>query len=740
MNTTHSSKKIPGCKRAIIGMAALLLIFLTLSNVILLQFQRKEYIKNFRDYTLYELDEAATFMVEPLLRYQFDDVNQFIQKWADSHQDVIKFEATTPKGHTLSSFQRESTSPFQISIEKKVSYANQHLLTLSMTKDYSKVESILSKTRNILIFTSLFVVSVLGFGLWIIFRRLAIQPLEDEIAKRYQTEKELENTNRYLDERVKQRTQELYQKNQDLTKEIQQREITENLLASEKELLAVTLRSIGDGVITTDIAGSIVFMNKITEALTGWSQEEAIGRPLQEVFHIIYEQNREVCESPVEKVMQSGQIVGLTNHTLLIGKDGRELIIADSAAPVRDKDSIIVGVVLVFRDMTDQLRTEKELLKIRKLESVGVLAGGIAHDFNNILAAILGNINLALFDADLKDKTKNLLAEAEKASLRAKDLTQQLLTFAKGGEPVMEASSLEIIIKDSANFVLRGDKVACRFDVPENLWLVEIDKGQISQVIQNIVLNARHAMPEGGIIKVSCENISTVEEQHFPLFKKGRFVKICIEDSGIGIPAKVIEKIFDPYFSTKHGGSGLGLAISQSIISKHGGHITVESSPGVGTTFTLYLPASMQTKAQDQKSEVYGKASSQAKILIMDDEEMVRTIAKEMLVELGHEVVLSRNGEEAIQLYQEAAKTNKNFDLILMDLTIPGGMGGKKAVQEILAIDSNAKVIVSSGYSNDPIMANFKDYGFCSSIVKPYQLQELSKVINQLMLGHTQIT
>jgi len=734
MNTANGSKKISGYKRAVIGMAALLLVFLTLSNVLLLQFQRKEYLKNFKDHTIYELDEAAAFMVEPLLKYQFAAVHQFIQQWADSHEDVIRLEATTPKGHTLSSFHRESASAFQISIEKKVTYANQPLLTLSMTKDYTNVENILSKTRNILISTSIFIVSVLGLGLWIIFRRLAIQPLENEIARRHQAEKELENSNRYLDERVKQRTQELFQKNRDLTQEIQQRETAENRLASEKELLAVTLRSIGDGVITTDISGSVVLMNKVAEDLTGWSQEDATGRPLQEIFHIINERSREVCESPVEKVMKSGQIVGLANHTALISRDGRELIIADSGAPIRDKESVIIGVVLVFRDITEQQLTEKELIKIRKLESVGILAGGIAHDFNNILAAILGNINLALFDKDLKDRTKNLLAEAEKASLRAKDLTQQLLTFARGGEPVKEASSLESIIKDSANFVLHGDKVACRFDIPADLWLVDIDKGQISQVIQNIVLNASHAMPEGGIIKLSCANVSAGEKPLFPLLKKGRLVKIRIEDSGIGIPAKIIEKIFDPYFSTKHDGSGLGLAISQSIISKHGGHISVESSSGVGTTFTLYLPASTQTKAQeDQKFEIYDTTSSQAKILLMDDEKMVRTVAKAMLIRLGHEVVLSTNGEEAVQLYQEAFGTNKKFDFVIMDLTIPGGMGGKEAVQEILAIDSNAKVIVSSGYSNDPIMANCKDYGFIASIVKPYQLQELAKAISQFI-------
>ncbi|MCK4839624.1 MAG: PAS domain S-box protein [Desulfobulbaceae bacterium] len=514
--------------------------------------------------------------------------------------------------------------------------------------------------------------------------------------------------------------------------DVTERQRAQNDLAAEKERLSVTMRSIGDGVITTDISGNVVLLNKVAENLMGWSNEEAVGRPLEEVFHIINEQTREVCENPVSKVISSGQIVGMANHTVLVARDGTERSIADSGAPILDTDSKTIGVVLVFRDVTEQIQTEKELLKVIKLESVGVLAGGIAHDFNNILAAILGNINLALFDVDLKDETKKLLSEAEKATLRAKDLTQQLLTFAKGGEPVKKVSSLEDVIKDSANFVLHGDKVACSYDVPEDLWLVDIDRGQISQVVQNIVLNASHAMPEGGTVKVTCENVSPGDDPDVLFLQERSFVKLCIQDSGIGIPANIVEKIFDPYFTSKDGGSGLGLAITQSIINKHNGHIRVKSSPGVGSTFTIYLPASGKTTTHKQESLVESKAFSQAKIMIMDDDEMVRNVAQKMLVQLGHDVVLAANGEEAVKLYQESMNSGRHFDLVIMDLTIPGGMGGKEAVQEVLDMDPEAKVIVSSGYSNDPVMANFKDHGFCSAIEKPFRLQELSNAIAQI--------
>lgn len=468
--------------------------------------------------------------------------------------------------------------------------------------------------------------------------------------------------------------------------------------------------------------------NKAGEELLGCDSKDLLGKNDYDFFP---KEEADFFTKKDKEVLAKKELIDIPEEPIQT-KDKGTRILHTKKIPILDENGEPLFLLGISEDITGKQQTEQELFKIKKLESVGVLAGGIAHDFNNILSAILGNINLALFDETLNDRTKKLLSEAEKASLRAKDLTQQLLTFAKGGEPVKETFSLENVIKDSANFVLHGDKVACRFDFSTDLWLVDIDKGQIGQVIQNTVLNSSHAMPDGGVINVSCENVFLTDEQDFPKLQKGRFVKISIEDSGIGIPAKIIEKIFDPYFSTKQEGSGLGLAISQSIINKHGGHLSVKSKLGEGTTFTIYLPASEQTKTQDQKSDVYEIKSTQAKILIMDDEDMVRTVAKEMLTQLGHDVLLAKSGEEAIKLYKESINENNKFNLVLMDLTIPGGMGGEEAVKEILAIDPDAKVIVSSGYSNDPIMANFKDYGFCSAIVKPFKLQELSSVIGQI--------
>jgi signal transduction histidine kinase/CheY-like chemotaxis protein len=385
----------------------------------------------------------------------------------------------------------------------------------------------------------------------------------------------------------------------------------------------------------------------------------------------------------------------------------------------------------VSTDITEKVHAEKELIKAKKLESIGVLAGGIAHDFNNILVGVLGNIDLALNDDSLPDETRKLLKNAVKASYQARGLTRQLLTFAKGGEPVKETASLIEVVKESANFVLHGDKTACEFSFPDNLWLVDIDKGQISQVVQNIILNASSAMPEGGIVELSGENVGIVDDHE--MLKKGRYVKISIKDHGIGIPADLIEKIFDPYFSTKKEGNGLGLAISHSIITKHGGHIAATSTPGQGATFVVFLPASANQKEIRERPAETEEKTKECRVLVMDDEEMVRDILKALLKRLGHDVILAENGREAIDTYQNALKSDQPIDLIIMDLTIPGGMGGKDAVHEILALDPKAKVVVSSGYSNDPIMANYRDYGFSAAIAKPYQMSELTNIINQLL-------
>ncbi|HJP17692.1 MAG TPA: response regulator [Nitrospinota bacterium] len=514
-------------------------------------------------------------------------------------------------------------------------------------------------------------------------------------------------------------------------RDITDRRRVEKALANEKELLAVTFRSIGDGVITTDRSGNIMLINKVAEGLTGWTQGEAIDKPLSEVFHIINEKTRVSCENPVEKVLQTGEIVGLANHTALIAKDGTERSIADSGAPIRDKESNIIGVVLVFRDITEKKKMEDELIKVRKLESVGILAGGIAHDFNNLLTSILGNVSLAKSCAKKDDQIIRILDNAEKASIQARNLTQQLLTFSKGGAPIKSTASTAELVRDSAAFAMRGSTVKCEFSFPDDLWAVEVDSGQISQVINNLIINADQAMPEGGIIEVSAENIAISAKDVLPL-DEGNYVRISIKDQGIGISKEHLKKIFDPYFSTKQKGSGLGLATSYSIVKRHRGYITVTSELTIGTTFHIYLSASQKEttlKKKEKKVDLIGKG----KILVMDDLEIVKELADLALRRMGYEVELAEDGSKAIELYKKAKESGKPFDAVIMDLTVPGGMGGKEAIQKLLEIDPKAKAIVSSGYSNDPVMADFRKHGFVAFLVKPFKLEELHKVLAEVL-------
>jgi PAS domain S-box-containing protein len=511
-------------------------------------------------------------------------------------------------------------------------------------------------------------------------------------------------------------------------------------LAAESERLAVTIRSIGEGFISTDTDGRVVLLNEEAEKLTGWSHREAIGKPLHDVFNIVDLKNHERCENPVEKIMKNGRIIDNDRHIALIAKDGTERIVADNGALIRDKDGKIQGVVLVFRDITEKQQIEKNLQRAQRFESIGVLAGGIAHDFNNILTAVLGNVSLAKTSLNPQDEIYNLLTEAEKATMRASDLTQQLLTFSKGGAPILSTTSIAELLKDSISFALRGSKTTCEHKITDNFWPVEIDEGQISQVINNLIINADQAMPEGGIIKLECENISINSDCSLPL-EAGKYIKITIKDNGHGIPEDHLDKIFDPYFTTKEKGSGLGLASTYSILKKHKGHISVESVVENGTTFYVYLPASYKKTEKDERKTLITEEIKEkphpckGKILVLEDEEIVRDVLVNMLNKIGYEVTAVIDGAEAVELYKKAKDTTASYDVVIMDLTIPGGMGGQEAVGKLLEIDPGAKAIASSGYSEGSVMVDFRKQGFSGFVAKPYNIQELSTLVHELITG-----
>ena len=503
----------------------------------------------------------------------------------------------------------------------------------------------------------------------------------------------------------------------------------EKKLRESQQWLFTTLKSIGDAVIATDTRGLISFMNPAAENLTGWTEKEAVKKPLSDVFYIINEETRKRCKNTFEKIVKPGEITNLGDTAILVAKNSSERLIAHSGAPIRD-ELCVLGAVLIFRDITEMRTMEQEMMKAQKLESLSILAGGIAHDFNNILTAILSNANLARMYAK-EDTVTEKITNIEKASLQAKGLMQQLFTFSKGGAPIKELTSIGELIEESVAFALRGSNVRYHLLIPEELWVADVDAGQISQVINNIIMNADQAMPEGGIIEVGAENVDI--QDVLPL-KKGAYVKVSIKDEGIGIPESHLQQIFDPYFTTKQRGSGLGLSVSYAIVRNHDGLIAAESVLGEGTTFSIYLPASRE-KGEKKEEELEKLQKGKGRILLMDDEESILEAASEALQCLGYTVETAQDGKEAIELYTKALKSEQPFDAVILDLTIPGGVGGRETVQHLLEIDQQVKAILSSGYPDDPIMTNFRGHGFSGVVTKPYTIKELSKTLHTVLLN-----
>ncbi|MBD3368842.1 transporter substrate-binding domain-containing protein [Candidatus Fermentibacteria bacterium] len=469
-----------------------------------------------------------------------------------------------------------------------------------------------------------------------------------------------------------------------------------------------------------------LFTNEQMSRLTGYSREELSQIRGSELIHP--DDRNTVTEMSAQRKREGD--TPRVYQARLVRKNGgvRLCEFAVSAITYHGRYAVLGAI----RDVTRQTRMERELSRREKLESVGILAGGIAHDFNNFLTGMMGSVSLARMKND-RPEVERLLADVEESARQARGITQQLLTFSRGGEPVRELCDVGKIVSDSAVMALMGSPNTLDLDIDEGLWPAEVDHGQIYQAVSNMVINAEQAMPDGGTVRVSTANMELGEADGLPL-DDGSYVRIDIEDDGSGIPDEHIGSIFDPFYSTKEDGSGLGLSTAYSVVRSHDGHITVRSEVGMGTRFSIYVPALPGRGAEvtDAKAEI---RKGSGRILVMDDDEMVRNVSCGILDSIGYRTRAVANGEEAVREFEAAIASGNPYDAVILDLTVPGSMGGRQTMQKLTELDPEVAAIVSSGYANDPVMSHYREYGFVAALSKPYSAKEMAEVVGRVLFS-----
>ena len=539
-----------------------------------------------------------------------------------------------------------------------------------------------------------------------------------DITERKRVEEELRKYRGDLEALVEERTAALQA-------DIAQRKRVEKALRESEEKLKEALRIGKMASWEYDVeSGEVAWSSHLFELL---DRDPSLGLDLAADLASYFPKDSGSLVSNTLRVIETGETLSMDYYVEV--PSGRSAYHHCTFRPLKDQSGRVLKVMGTVQDITERKRMEEELVKVQKLESVGVLAGGIAHDFNNILSSIWGNINLAKMDIKPQERAFESLDEAERACHHAVDLTARLLTFSKGGTPVKKPAAIAKLVREAADLALSGSNVRCELDLADDSLVAEVDEGQIKQVFHNLILNAVQAMPEGGEIRIRAEKVLSSTRVELPL-KLGEYVALSIQDHGTGIKKEHLHRIFDPYFTTKQKGSGLGLAVAHSIIAKHDGHVRVESEPGEGTRFEVYLPA-CAAEAVETKSSQEDIVAGGGRVLVMDDEEMVLSMARRMLTRLGYDAEFARNGYEAIELYKEAFESGVPFDAVILDLTIRGGIGGREVVARLREIDCDVKAIVSSGYSNDPVMADFEAHGFVGVIPKPYEIGSLSAALKR---------
>ncbi|GJL60692.1 MAG: hypothetical protein NPIRA03_35490 [Nitrospirales bacterium] len=504
-----------------------------------------------------------------------------------------------------------------------------------------------------------------------------------------------------------------------------------------KALMEGVVGGVMDAIVTTEENDRIVLFNKAAENMFRCPADKAIGQPITRFIPEQFQGTHHMQHRPFGQDAVNHHHMVAAREVMLKRADEEEFSagVTISKVEVRGWGKGKSLFILVLRDITGQCRQQEEQQRISKLNSLGVLAGGLAHHFNNLLTSILGNVFVANLRMDPQDDhlTQNF-EQAEQACLRAKELTQQLLTFAKGGEPIKTSIPVEELLRKSTIFALSGSPVSCDFDIPHDLWPLDADPGQFPQVIQNITINARQAMPEGGCLMVKVENVGLKDPSILPspALVPGNYVKISFKDQGTGIEDHHLSRIFDPYFTTKPGAPGLGLATVHSIIQQHHGHISVTSTVGIGTTVTVYVPSSYSTPEPESPRTPVITEKGCGRVLVMDDEPSICRMVADALTHFGHEVVTVQDGQAAIDQISRSLSDENPFEVVILDLTIPGAMGGKEAIQHLRRIDPHIKAIVTSGYSEDPILCDFQKYGFQGILVKPYKIFDLANMLESI--------
>jgi len=480
--------------------------------------------------------------------------------------------------------------------------------------------------------------------------------------------------------------------------------------------------ALSDAVSVIDLTGRILQTNRAMARLLGRSVEQTLGRHCWELVH---NRSNPIEGCPVLRMQASHR----KESTLIPVRDRLWHVSVD---PIRNGNGEPTAAVHVISDVTEQKRREEESFQTRKLESIQTLAGGLAHEFNNVMMIIWGNVDLARMYAPADARVVRCLEHASRACQRAKHLSRQLLTISRGGSMEKRHTDIAGLVRVAASATLRGSPVRSTFDLPADLWAVEADREQIAQALRSLIENASESMEGKGPVRITARNQELPEENEASL-KPGRYVRVEVRDRGPGIPEEHQPRIFDPYFSTKENRPGLGLSLAQSILHKHGGTIRATSAPGLGSTFSFWLPAA---PVEGLGAEPPGllRAPRGMNILFMDDEDLVREMVRQMLLHLGHRVELCRDGAEAVRRVRASLETGRRYDLFILDLTVPGGMGGKEALERIRELDPGARAIISSGYSEDPIMADCRRHGFLDVIPKPYTLESLRETLNRCLL------